>query len=162
MIKELQTYSSYEAVSDASDSVKLLILIKLICYTHQVKTHKPLALIKAEKTFITSHQAIDETNISYLDRFENMYTVYTISGGEVAGPGMISYDMERPGISHAAGIDFNTLASPEQDAFKARARMLYVSTLYVENSNEERYGYLKTQLANNYTLGTSNFPATLK
>ena len=74
-IQELHTYSPYEAVSDASDSVKSLKLIKLICYTYQVKTHKSLALIKAEKAFITSRQAIDETNISYLDRFENMYTV---------------------------------------------------------------------------------------
>ena len=79
MIQELQKYSPYEAVSDASDSVELLKLIKLICYTYQAKTHKPLALIKAEKSFITSRQAIDETNISYLDRFENMYTMYTAS-----------------------------------------------------------------------------------
>ena len=83
MIQELQTYSPYEAVSDASDSVELLKLIKLICYTYQVKTHKSLALIKAEKAFITSRQAINETNISYLDIFENMYTVYTASGGGV-------------------------------------------------------------------------------
>ena len=81
MIQELQTYSLYEAISDASESVELLKLIKLIYYTYQVKTHKPLALIKAEKAFITSRQAIDETNISYLDIFYNMYTVYTAWGG---------------------------------------------------------------------------------
>ena len=109
MIQELQTYSPYEAVSDASDSVELLKFIKLIRYTCQVKTHKPLELIQADKAFITSCQAIDETNISYLDRFENMYTVYTASGGEAAGPGMIAYYMGRPGSSHAAGIDFDTI-----------------------------------------------------
>ena len=65
-----------------------------------------------------------------------MYTVYTSSGGEVAGPGMIAYDMERPGSSHAAGIDFDTLEAPEQDAVKARARLAYISTLYVDNSNQ--------------------------
>ena len=74
--------------------------------------------------------------------------MYTISGGEVAGPGMISYDMERPGISHAAGIDFGALITPEQGVFKARAMLSYVSTVYVENSNQERYGDLKTQLTN--------------
>ena len=47
MIQELQTYSPYGAVSYTSDSVKLLKLIKLICYSYQVKTHKPMALIKA-------------------------------------------------------------------------------------------------------------------
>ena len=81
MIQELHTYSPYEAVFDASDSVKLLKFIKIICYTYQVKTHKPLALIKAEKKFITYRQAIDETKISYLGIFENMYTVYTTLGG---------------------------------------------------------------------------------
>ena len=115
MIQEIQKYSTYEAVSDAYDSVKLLKLIEIICYTHQVKAHKPLSLIKAEKTFITPHQAIDETNISYLDIFENIYTVYAKSGGEVAGPGMIAYDIERPVSSYAAGIDFDSLISPEQD-----------------------------------------------
>ena len=45
MIQEIQKYSPYEYVSDASNYVEILILIKLICYTHQVKTHKPLALI---------------------------------------------------------------------------------------------------------------------
>ena len=85
MIQELQTYSFYEAVFDASDSVKLIKLIKLICYNYQVKTHKPLALTKAENTFITSRQDIYDTNISYLDRFENMHTVYTASGGGGGG-----------------------------------------------------------------------------
>ena len=47
IIQELQTCSPYEAVSDASDSVEILKLIEIICYTYQVKTHKPLALIKA-------------------------------------------------------------------------------------------------------------------
>ena len=81
MIRELQIYSPYKAVSDASDSVELLKLINLICYTYQMKTHKHLSLIKTEKAFITYRQAIDETNISYLDIFENMYTVYTTSVG---------------------------------------------------------------------------------
>ena len=63
MIRDLQTYSPYEAVSDASDSVEILKFIKIICYNYQVKTHKPLALIKAEKAFTTSCQAIYETNI---------------------------------------------------------------------------------------------------
>ena len=52
---------------------------------------------------------------------------------------MITYEMERPGSSHAAGIDFDTLACPEQDAVKARARLAYFSTLYVENSKKERF-----------------------
>ena len=78
MIQELQKYPPYESVSDASDSVELLKLIKLICYTYKLKTNKPLALIKADKAFIPSRQAIDDTNSSYLDIFENMYTVYTV------------------------------------------------------------------------------------
>ena len=91
-----------------------------------------------------------------------MYTMYTELGGEVAGPGMISYEMEWPGSSHAVGIDFYALTTTEKEVVKAQARMAYVSTLYVDNSNQERYGYLKTKLANDYTLGTSNFPATLQ
>ena len=71
---------------------------------------------------------------------------------------MIAYEMEWYGSSQAAGVDFNTLENPEQDTVKARSRLAYVSTLYIENSNQERYGDLKTQLANYYTLYTSNFP----
>ena len=40
--------------------------------------------------------------------------------------------------------------------------LAYVSNLYVENSNQELYGDPKTQLANKYTLCTSNFPAALQ
>ena len=47
-----------------------------------------------------------------------MHTVYTTLGGEVAVPGMIAYEMERPGSSHDAGIDFDTLEAPEQDSAK--------------------------------------------
>ena len=75
---------------------------------------------------------------------------------------MIVYEMERPGSSHAAGIDFDVLTSPKQDTFKARARLAYVSTPYVDNANQECYGDLKTQLANDYTLGTPNFPVILQ
>ena len=42
VIKEFQKYSPYEAVSDAPDYVEILKMIKLICDTYQVKTHKPL------------------------------------------------------------------------------------------------------------------------
>ena len=90
-----------------------------------------------------------------------MYSVYTASGGELAGPGIIAYEMERPGSLHAASIDFDTLESPEQDAVKAWDRLACVYTLYVENSKQERYGNLKTQLASDYTMGMSNFPAAL-
>ena len=75
---------------------------------------------------------------------------------------MITYEMKRPGSSHAAVIDFDALTTPEKDAVKARARLAYVYTLYVENDNQERYGDPKTQLSNNYTLGKSNFTATLQ
>ena len=47
MIQDIHTYSPYEAVYDASDSVELLKWIKLVCFSYQVKTHNPLALIKA-------------------------------------------------------------------------------------------------------------------
>ena len=70
--------------------------------------------------------------------------------------------MERPGSSHNAGTDFNLLPIAEQDAVRERARLAYISTVYVENSNQERYGDLKTQLSNYYIIGASNFPATLQ
>ena len=50
---------------------------------------------------------------------------------------MIAYEMERPGSSQAAGIDFNTFETPEQDTVKARYRLAYVSTLYAENANQK-------------------------
>ena len=75
---------------------------------------------------------------------------------------MITYKMEGPGSSHAAGTDFNSLSIAEQDSVRARARLAYISFLYVENANQERYGDMKTQLANDYIMGTSNFPATLQ
>ena len=74
---------------------------------------------------------------------------------------MIAYEMERCGNSHAAGIDFDSLKATEQDAVKARARLKYVSTLYVDNAYQEHYGNMKTQITNDYILGTSKFPATL-
>ena len=69
---------------------------------------------------------------------------------------MIAYDMKRPGSSHASGIDFDTLAALEKDAVKSQATLAYVSTLYVENANQERYGDLKTQLANDRKWGNSS------
>ena len=75
---------------------------------------------------------------------------------------MIAYAMERLGISHASGIDFDSLTAPEQDAVKAQARLACVSILYVDNANQERYGDLKTQLAKDYNLGMSNFSVNLQ
>ena len=75
---------------------------------------------------------------------------------------MISYEMERFGSWHTAGTDFNSISIAEQDAVRERARLTYISALYVENANQESYGYLNTQLDNNYIMGTSNFPLTLQ
>ena len=91
-----------------------------------------------------------------------MYTVYTASGGEVSEPGIIAYEMERAGRLYVTGTDFSSLSTADQDVVTVQARLAYISTLYVENANQERYGYLKTQLDNDYTMGTSNFPATLQ
>ena len=89
-----------------------------------------------------------------------MYTVYTALGGDAAGPGMIAYEMERHGSSHAAGIDSDTLLAPKKNAVKARATLAYVSTIYVENSNQERYGDLKTLLANDGKWGNGSICRT--
>ena len=75
---------------------------------------------------------------------------------------MISYELQHPGSSNASGIGLDALTSPKQDAVKARARLAYFSTLYVDHFNQEHYEDLKTQLANDYTLGASNFPVTLQ
>ena len=70
---------------------------------------------------------------------------------------MITYYMDQPGSSHTAGIGVDALTSPERDTVKARASLEYVSTLYVQNTKQERYVDLKTQLDNDYIPDTSNF-----
>ena len=73
---------------------------------------------------------------------------------------MIAYEMERHGSSHAAGIDFNTLLAPERYAVKARSMLACVSTIYVENSNQERYGDQQTILANDGKWGNGSICRT--
>ena len=75
---------------------------------------------------------------------------------------MIAYEIEQPDSSNTAGTNFNLFSIAEQEAVIARVRLAYISTLYVDNSNQERYGDLKTQLSNDYIMGTSKSTATLQ
>ena len=161
IIQELQTYSFYEAVFGASDSVELLKLIKLICYTYQVKHTQTSGPHQGREDIHHVSPSYWRENISYLDIFENMHTVYTTSGGEVSGTGMIAYEMGQPRRSHAAGTGFNSLSIAQQDAFRAWDRLAYISTLK-KNANQKRYGDLKTQLSNDYIMGASKFPANIQ
>ena len=153
----METHSEWSGIKADLKIVELAKLIRKAMYSGPATKHTTLSFIEAEQDLIKFKQAQNLSNARYLEIFKSKVEVYEHLGGE---PGTsqtrIDNQLIKMNISNPAAAS----QSDQLDAKKA-VREEYLSNLFIQNADGDRYGDLNRRLRIDQALGVARYPETL-
>ena len=157
-IKQVLTgQSDYLTAERDFDTLQLLRIIQRIAYNHRADQYQPYAIMMAMKTAFLTRQGDDTSNADWFEQFKNIVVAVEACGGSFIFPKI----QERIREAHYPGISSDQLTKKQKDNADVITRELSLATLYIMNSNRQRYGQLKQDLENDYLKGHTNYPSNM-
>jgi len=145
MISELKCHDEFDAISDEYNLVKLLLLIKKICFNYKTQDDPLHAIIKAQAALYGKKQGKDESVEDYALAVENRLTVLTALGGTVLCTGVRSHVAES---EHQT--KYENLNAAGKKACDITAIERVTAMLLFTNADEERFGKLQKEIHNDH------------
>ena len=90
MISEMKGFDEYETIEEEMHLVKLLKLIKKICFNYKTQDDDYYAHVSALGDLMSRKQRKDESIDDWALATENQLNVYTAMGGSVLAPGLVT------------------------------------------------------------------------
>ncbi len=114
-------------------------------------------LVQALKTLFLFTQGEKDTVDKYRRNFRSLWdTVEAFGGSPGIHKGLVDKLLKEPGqVANPANITANERKAAEEEANESVKAALLIS-----GAEKRRYGKLKDELANNYLLGTDQYPDT--
>jgi hypothetical protein len=159
---DLEAATSFAKVESTKDPIGLLKLIQGLCCSYDSKTQSVMATVASHKKLFTFFQHNGVDNSSYHREFIALVeTIETYGGHGAIGitPTFVAQKLQE---MHAAGTCTN-VASPTKDELAAAhlsVRKEFLTALFLSDTNRDRYGALRNELANQYTFGNDLYPKT--
>lgn len=144
MKTKIQSISEYEQRSRDHDCLWVLQQIQSIIMNYDHKKNAILSEAEALAEFYNRKQEHQETPEAYMKRLKTGSEVVKHCGGRIAG----SWQNVPSAVGH-------------QTVREAVAHDHMMAMVYMKGLDKSRYGILITNLKNDYTLGTDNYPADL-
>ena len=88
MISELKCHDEFDTINEEYQLVKLLKLIKKICFNYKTQDDPLNAIIKSAAALFGKKQGKNESVEDFALATENRLTVYTALGGSVVNDGV--------------------------------------------------------------------------
>jgi hypothetical protein len=156
MQTKIKSSDTFEKMSDDSNSLTLLMEIKGIAYKFESQKNIYLALDNAKCNFYAYRQGSDETNANYMSKFKNAIEVIEHYGGSIGDDAvLVTEELKKVGrsITTATGEE-------KKDAIKL-AKSKAHAMAFLKHADKHRYTLLVTDLENQYTRGTDQYPTTI-
>jgi hypothetical protein len=161
MQAKIKSDDEYEAMHADSDSLRLIKVIKGIAYKFESQKNIYLALDNAKCTFYLYHQGPEETNSNYMSKFKNTTEVIEHYGGNI-GEDKALVNEELKTILKATNQDTLSRASTQAiEAATEMARNKSHAIAFLKRADKIRYGLLITELENQFTRGTDQYPTNI-
>jgi hypothetical protein len=157
MKTKIRSITVYDTMSEHSDSLTLLKEIKGISYRFESKDNLYMSMDDAKALFYTNKQAHDESNADYLNKFKDMCQVIEHYGGSLCDD-KATIDQEEITIQLNDSKDTN-----EEIRIEAKdiAKNKSMAMAFLKRSDKGRYGQLLTDLKNQYSRGTDQYPVSV-
>jgi hypothetical protein len=145
--------------------VQLLLIIRGYCCSFDANQQGTFALEGAKHRVQVFIQGHDVTVTDYVEYFMALVGVVETYGGAYGNkPGLLREQLIKQGVS-AADVD-KTIANggPDETEIKKAlvvTRECYLSCMILRGSDNSRFYQVKTDLQNDMTKGTDNFPKTV-
>jgi len=114
-----------------------------------------MSIFGAIKNLLYLFQKPTQTNSDYYEDFMAMVEVIE----EYGGSGLLTYfhNMIKNELM-AKSIDMDKATGDEINEAKKTVRMKFLAALMLNGANHDKYGELKCSMAENYVIGTSEYP----
>jgi hypothetical protein len=145
--------------------VQLLLIIRGYCCSFNANQQSTFALEGAKHRVQVFIQGYNVTVTDYVEYFMALVGVVETYGGAYGNePGLLREQLIKQGVS-AADVD-KTTANGGPDAAKIKKALVvicecYLSCMILRGSDNSRFYQVETDLQNNMTKGTNNFPKTV-
>jgi len=152
MQAKVKSDDGYDEMYESSDSLELIKIIKGVAYKFESQKNIYLALDDAKCTFYAYHQGADESNSSYMSKFKNFIEVIEHYGGSIG---------EDQALINEELKSFSTPNDKETKTAKETAKQKMHAIAFLKRADKNRYSLLVTDLENNFTRGTDQYPTSI-
>lgn len=147
MQMKIRTRTDFETKIDG-DPIELLIAIESHLLSYQEHKYELSIIAEAIRNFVNLKQRDDESLIDYTARFKSARDIMV---AQIGGPITLhKYVLTMPNYNAA---DVSNILELEAEAFGQ-----LTSLIYIENSNQSKYGSFNSGLSNQYRLGNNQYP----
>ena len=156
---KLEASNDWERTQREQSLHDLIGKIERICVGFDDHKQEIFNLVQALKTLFLYTQTDKETVKEYSQNFKSLWdTVKAFGGSPGLQQGLVKGLLRAPGRVN----DQNNITEQEQQDAVDEVVEAVKAALLISGADKRRYGKLKEQLANNYLLGTNQYPNTLE
>ena len=153
---KLKSMENWEATQKEQSLHELISKVERICVSFNDHKQEVFNLVQALKTLFLYMQRLKETVEEYGRNFKSLWDTVEAFGGS---PG-IHKGLKDSILAATVPIRSPTAAQIKQVGEESSKAVK--ATLLISGANRRRYGALKDALANNYLLGSNQYPNTLE
>jgi hypothetical protein len=165
LVSKIRGSDLYAQANTDQDAVQLLLIIRGYCCSFDANQQSTFALEGAKHRVQVFIQGYDVTVTYYMEYFTALVGVVETYGGTYGNkPGLLREQLIKQGVS-MADVD-KTVVNGGLNAAKIKkalvmTRECYLSCMILQGSDNSRFYQVKTDLQNDMTKGTNNFPKTV-
>ena len=165
LISKIQGSSMWEEADKEQDVVKLMVIIQGFCCEFDEHQQSVWGLVAAKLRVSTYYQTNGQSNDEYCKNLMAMVkTVETFGGAYGNEPGLIKAQLKSDNVTDTELDDVSypfNIDKKKYDTAAATCREKYLALVLLMQSNKDRYGQLKCDLANDMAKGHDNYPKTV-
>jgi hypothetical protein len=165
LVSKIRGLDLYAQANVDQDAVKLLLIIRGYCCSFDANQQSMCALEGAKQQVQVFNQGYDVNVMDDVEYFMALVGVVETYGGVYGNePGHLREQLIKQGVT-AADMDM-TAANGSPNVAKIKkalvvTRKCYLSCMILLGSDNSRFYQVKTDLQNDMTKGTNNFPKTV-
>jgi hypothetical protein len=165
LVSKIRGSDLYAQADTDQDAVQLLLIIRGYCCSFDAKEQSTFALEDVKHRVQVFIQGYDVTVTDYVEYFMALVGMVETYGGTYGNkPRLLREQLIKQGVS-AVDVD-KTVANGGPNAAKIKkalvvTRECYLSCMILRGSDNIRFYQVKTNLQNEMTKGTDNFPKTV-
>ncbi len=153
---KLKAMDDWERIQREQLLDELITKIERICVGYDSHKQEVFNLVQALKTLFLYMQTDRETVEEYGQNFRSFWDMVEAFGGSPGvHKGLVAGILKEPGCVSGSSATPTEIKNVEEESNK-----LVKAALLISGADKRRYGRLKDELANNYLLGTDQYPNT--
>ena len=156
VLPKLEAMDGYKEAEDTDDSIRLLTLLRDLCYKDtKTKVHRITAILRAKRKLLVSRQR-DEDSSGFIKAVKQRHEVLKAMNGSMLDDEIISASLENYDKTITLKA-YKSMSLAKQREVQKRAEQELLASIIIEGSNADTSN-LRLTLAQQFSLGCNLYP----